>query len=121
MLLTIKKVQLFTEPHGVIHYLQDYGWSQKFRLLWNVADVTVFKNSVRTPPTDENSHSVLLTPILIILCNLNLGILSYFICSGFLIKLLFAFLSLRVHVSSLFYLIVLYLSILLILGEGYKL
>jgi hypothetical protein len=78
------------------------------------------KNSIRTPPKDDNSHSVLLRPILIILvlCNLNLEILSWFICLAFLIKLLCAFLSLLLRVTPLFYLIVLYLFMLLILGGG---
>ena len=79
------------------------------------------KKSGRTPPTDKNSHSVSLTPILIILCNLNLGILSWLNCLGFPIKLLHAFVSLRVHVTYSLYLIILYLIVLLILGEGYKL
>jgi len=78
-------------------------------------------NPARTPPTDKNSLPVSLPPILILLCILNLGILSWFICLGFPIKLLCAFLSLRVHVTCSFYLIILHWIMLLILDEGYKL
>lgn len=60
------------------------------------------ENSVRTPPTDKDSHPVSLTPILIILCNLKLGILRWLICLGFPIKHLCAFLSLRVRVTCSF-------------------